>query len=377
MKPAARKTTVYVLFALTLISLFFPAFSLSFRAKAEDASPSVSIIAGSIEVPLLQSIQLSAEVQNVNGSPSFQWKSSDPLKATVDRSGKVTGLAVGKVTVTVTAKVDSLTLTDDIELYVVRRSNGIRDFLKNRQILSYKYSYQDDYYYANDKQSWQKAMGFSKFYDLVAPYALLETDYLRVKFPYGGKDYMIQFWKGQYGLLFYGSEIGIYTKKHSDKADGTFTLYQCASKDDFLLMDMTLYHDATGFGTYVRQFTRPYDNYWWCTGFKAGHLRVEEPARELRVESRITLKDDEMATQFCNALEQCGLTRITEGSIGVDQFRRDGNDVRLVWQNLSHAETTMPVKIVAGANVLAFFMGPLAFLSTLLLDLGLLVLVKA
>ena len=341
MRPTARKITVYVLFALTLVSLCFPVFSPSLQATAADETPYVSISASSIEVPLLQSVQLSAEVQNVNGSPSFQWKSSDPLKAMVDRS------------------------------------NGIRDFLKNRQVLSYKYSYQDDYYYANDKQSWQKAMGFSKFYDLVAPYALLETDYLRVKFPYGGKDYMIQFWKGQYGLLFYGSEIGIYTKKHSDKADGTFTLYKCASKDDFLNMDMTLYHDTTGFGTYERQFTRPYDSYWWCTGFKAGHLRVEEPARELRVESRITLKDDEMATQFCSALEQCGLTRITEGSIGVDQFRREGNDVRLVWQNLSHAETTMPVKIVAGANVLAFFMGPLAFLSTLLLDLGLLALVKA
>ena len=377
MRPTARKITVYVLFALTLVSLCFPVFSLSLQATAADETPYVSISASSIEVPLLQSVQLSAEVRNTNGSPSFQWKSSDPLKATVDRSGKVTGLAVGKVTVTVTAKVDGLTLTDDIELYVVRRSNGIRDFLKNRQVLSYKYSYQDDYYYANDKQSWQKAMGFSKFYDLVAPYALLETDYLRVKFPYGGKDYMIQFWKGQYGLLFYGSEIGIYTKKHSDKADGTFTLYKCASKDDFLNMDMTLYHDTTGFGTYERQFTRPYDSYWWCTGFKAGHLRVEEPARELRVESRITLKDDEMATQFCSALEQCGLAQVNEGSIGVDQFRREGNDVRLVWQNLSHAETTMPVKIVAGANVLAFFMGPLAFLSTLLLDLGLLALVKA
>ena len=377
MRPTARKITIYVLFALTLVSLCFPVFSPSLQATAADETPHVSISASSIEVPLLKSVQLSAEVQNVNGSPSFQWKSSDPLKATVDRSGKVTGLAVGKVTVTVTAKADGLTLTDEIELYVVRRSNGIRDFLKNRQVLSYKYSYQDDYYYANDKQSWQKAMGFSKFYDLVAPYALLETDYLRVKFPYGGKDYMIQFWKGQYGLLFYGSEIGIYTKKHSDKADGTFTLYKCASKDDFLNMDMTLYHDTTGFGTYVRQFTRPYDNYWWCTGFKAGHLRVEEPASELRLESRITLKDDEMATQFCSALEQCGLTQVNEGSIGVDQFRREGNDVRLVWQNLSHAETTMPVKIVAGANVLAFFMGPLAFLSTLLLDLGLLALVKA
>ena len=377
MKRTTQKATVVLLLGLTLFSVLFAALVAPVQASAADGEPSVSITASSIEVPLLQSVQLSADVQNVSGNPSFQWKSSDPLKAMVDKNGKVTGIAVGKVTVTVTASVDGLTLTDAIDLYVVRRSNGIRDFLKSRQVLSYKYSYQDDYYYTNDKASWQKAFGFSKFYDLVAPYALLETDYLRVKFPYGGKDYMIQFWKGQYGLLFYGSEIGIYTKRHSDRADNTFTLYQCASKDDFMNMEMTLYHDTTGFGTYTRQFTRPYDSYWWCTGFKAGHLRVEEPARELRVESRITLKNEEMAGLFCNALEQCGLTKATGDSIGVDQYTQNGADVRLVWQNLSHAETTMPVKVMAGANVLAFFMGPLAFMSTLLLDLGLLLLVRA
>ena len=157
--------------------------------------------------------------------------------------------------------------------------------------------------------------------------------------------------------------------------------YEYILDQDLLMMSMDFeryyWNEDQTAGEWKHEFSRPYGSYWWCTGFKAGHLRVEEPARELRVESRITLKDDEMATQFCSALEQCGLTRITEGSIGVDQFRREGNDVRLVWQNLSHAETTMPVKIVAGANVLAFFMGPLAFLSTLLLDLGLLALVKA
>ena len=344
-------------------------------AKAEDNTPAVKISAPSNEVQRLQSLQLTAAVTGVSGTPRYTWTSSDPSKAIVSGSGKVTGIAIGRTTIRVSADVDGQTLTDAMDIYVIRSSNAVQDLLKNRQILSYQYSYQDDYYYANDKASWQKALGFSKFYDLVAPYAMLETDYVRVKFPYGGKDWMIQLWKGQYGFVFYGSEIGIYTKRHTKREDNTFTMYKCADQSDFLKMEMTLYHDTTGFGTYQRQFTRPYDSYWWCTGFKPGHLRREEPATELRVESRITLKDEEMAKLFSAALEDCGFTR-ADGEIGLDQYRRDGTDVRLVWQNITHAETTMPVKVVAGANVLAFFLGPLAFMSMLFLDIILLMFVR-
>ena len=370
MRKQFQKLTVYTL-ALLMLCTLVPGFFVS----AEDAAPAVTIHADTVEVHILESIQLTAVVTGVEGDPSFSWSSSDSMTAAVNRNGKVTGIAVGRATIRVEASVNGLTLSNEITIYVVRRGTAVHDYLKNNAVLSYQYSYQDDYYYANDKAAWQKALGFSKFYDLVAPYAMLETDYLRVKFPYDGKDWMIQFWKGQYGFVFYGSEIGIYTKRHTGLDDNTFTIYKCADSGDWMNMEMTLYHDTTGFGTYERQFTRPYDSYWWCTGFKPGHLRVEEPATELRMEARITLKSDEMARLFCDAIAQCGFTEAADGNLGLDQFSRNGADVRVLWQNISHAETTMPVKVVAGANVLAFFMGPLAFLSMLMLDLGLLIMV--
>lgn len=372
MKKRFQRITVYAL-ALLLLGAMVP----SFFTFAEDAAPAVRIHADSVEVNVLSSIRLTAEVTGVTGEPSYNWSSSDSWTATVDRGGKVTGIAVGRATIGVDASVDGMTLHDEITIYVVKRGNVVRDYLKSNQVLSYQYSYQDDYYYANDKAAWQKWLGFSKFYDLVAPYAMLETDYVRVKFPYDGKDWMIQFWKGQYGFVFYGSEIGIYTKRHTGLDDTVFTTYQCADSGDWMNMEMTLYHDTTGFGTYERQFTRPYDSYWWCTGFKPGHLRVEEPATELRMEARITLKSEEMATLFCDAIRDCGFTEAADGNLGLDQFYRSGADVRVLWQNVSHAETTMPIKAVAGANILAFFMGPLAFMSMLILDLGLLILVNA
>ena len=370
MKKSTRITAI-LLIVLTLGTLF----AAGLAVAAEDAAPAVRIVADTNEVTLFKRLTLSAQVSGVAGNPSFKWKSSDPLKAAVNRSGVVTGLAIGKSTITVTATVDGQTLTDSMDIYVVQQSNSVHDLLRDRQILGYQYSYKDDYYYTNDRDCWQKYFGFSKFYDLVAPYMLLEYDYVRVYFPYGGKDWMIQLWKGQYGMVFYGAETGIYTKRHTNREPGVFTLYNCAKEGDWLDMNMTMYHDTTGLGTYKREFTRETGKYWWCTGFKRGHLRVEEPARELRTEGTIHLKDAEMTRQFTDGLKQCGFAEVAdESALRPDTFCVSGNAVHYVWQDISQAETTVPVKALAVANVLAPLFGPFAMIMMFFLDMGLILL---
>ncbi|MBR3552173.1 MAG: DUF4474 domain-containing protein [Clostridia bacterium] len=374
MKKSCTRVLAIFLVILTLGSML----SLTVAMAADDAkgdAPAVSISATDIELTIYQKVTLTAEVTGVSGEPKLKWKSNKPLVATVNQKGVVTGLSVGVVTITVTAKADGLTLTDSIELFVVQPQNAIHNFLRDKQVLSYKYSYKDDYYYTNDKQCWQQSFGFSKFYDLVAPYILLEYDYVRVYFTYAGKDWMIQLWKGQYGMVFYGAETGVYTKNHTGKEPGVFTVYQCAKEDDWLNMDMTMYHDTTGLGTYQREFTRDYGRYWWCTGFKRGHLRVNEPARELRTTGTITMKDGEMTRLFTEGLIHCGFTELDRGAdLKPDTFWIDGNDVHYMWQNISHAETTMPIKAMAVATFLAPLLGPAGLVTVFFLDIGLLLL---
>ena len=374
-----QKATVILLLLLLLCTPLLCAAEGGLQDVLEEpeAPPeiTVSIQAPTNEVTVLNRITLSAVVQGTDETPKFSWKSSSPTVATVSSKGEVLGLTVGKTTITVTAQLSERMLQDSMEVFVVQPGNAVHNVLRDREILGYQYSYKDDYYYTNDRQCWQRFMGFSKFYDLVAPYMMLEYDYVRVYFTYGGKDWMIQLWKGQYGAMFYGSEIGVYTKNHSAKDPGTFTLYQCAGEGDYLGMEMTLFHDTTGFGTYKRELTRDYGKYWWCTGFKRGHLRVEEPAKELRTSGTITMKDAEMTRLFVEALKKCGFSEAQAGQeIGLDQFSVDGNNVRFVWQNISAAETTMPIKVLAGANVLAAFLGPFAMAMMFFLDIGLLIL---
>ncbi len=303
----------------------------------------------SLEVARGKKIQMTASVSGVETQPQIFWESTNPEIATVDNNGVVKGVDVGKVVIVATAYIDGQTLSGEFSINVIKRGNLLKDLLKDHQVLSYQYSYTDDYYYTNDKDAWQHNFGFGKIYDLFAPYLLLEYDYIRIFFTHENKDWMLQMWKGQYGMIFYGSEIGIYNKESSDKGINDWTFFECPSEEDWLGMEMTLWHEQLD-GSWKREFTREYDKYWWCTGFKNGHLRQEEPADELRVEGRITLKDEEMTRLVVEGLKECGFgVSTSKESLSIDRLYTEGNDVYFIWQNISEAESTMFIKVSLGA----------------------------
>ena len=314
----------------------------------EATSHALVITSDSLSVKIRKTVQLEASVTNVDTQPTVTWASLNPDIATVDENGTVKGVAVGKAVITASVTIDGETINGEFAINVVKEGNFIQNLLTKHQVLSYQYSYIDDYYYTNDKDAWQYNFGFGKIYDFVSPYILLEYDYVRVFFTYENKDWMIQMWKGQYGMIFYGGEIGVYNRPHSEEGVHEWTMYSCPAKEDWLGMEITLYHqDITG--NYVREFTREYDKYWWCTGFKNGHLRQVEPADELRLEARITFKDEEMRDLFTSGLAECGFGEVeSKSSLGLDQFCKDGKDVYFIWQNISDAESTMAIKVVGG-----------------------------
>ena len=302
----------------------------------------------SLTVAKRKTIQMTASVTNVDEQPVIYWASSDESIATVDENGLVKGVSVGTVTIAAATVVDGEVLSGQFTINVTKRNNFLRNLLEEHQILSYQYSYEDDYYYTNDKDAWQYNFGFGKIYDFVSPYLLLEYDYIRIFFTYEDKDWMLQMWKGQYGLVFYGGEIGIYTRPHDEDGIDAWTFFNCPAEEDWLKMEMTLWHEQTD-GSWNREFTRDYDYYWWCTGFKNGHLRQEEPADELRLTGRITFKDAEMTALVADGLAECGFTEsLTKDGIALDGFYVEGNDIHFSWQNISEAESTMWVKVSAG-----------------------------
>ncbi len=302
-------------------------------------SESLSVVKG-------KTIQMTASVSNVKNQPLFIWSTSDPTVATVV-NGTVRGIGIGRAVIYVRALVDGELLTGEFPVNVITKSNTIKDLLDQRQVLSYQYSYVDDFYYTNDKEAWQYGLGFGKIYDIVAPYLLLEYDYIRVFFTYEDKDWMLQMWKGQYGMVFYGGEIGIYNRKHSDKGVNEWTMYACPKEEDWPMMEITLYHQNL-LGFYEREFSREYDKYWWCTGFKNGSLRIQEPAKELRLNGRMTFKTDEMTALVAQGFAECGFKTSNTKDVAIDSYYTKGKDIYFSWQNISEAESTMAIKFSAG-----------------------------
>ena len=179
--------------------------------------------------------------------------------------------------------------------------------------LGYQYNKDGNYYYTvNDP--WQRNFGFNALYDIGAPFLNFYYDTFRVKFTYKKKDWLIQFWKGQYGLVFVGSEIGCYYKPTDD--DGVH--YDAVSDEDALYMSMSFYRNGE------ERLTRDYGKYWWCTGFVPGSLNSFRDRSELSMRARLTMKDKKMLGLFTASLESNGFVKDKTYSVS-------GLDVYITW----------------------------------------------
>lgn len=62
---------------------------------------------------------------------------------------------------------------------------------------------------SSHKDAWQRKAGYTSLFDRYAPFWGMVFDYLPVYFPYQDRTWLIEFWKGQYGINT-GGEIGVY-----------------------------------------------------------------------------------------------------------------------------------------------------------------------
>ncbi|MBQ7540969.1 MAG: DUF4474 domain-containing protein [Clostridia bacterium] len=313
-------------FCMLLVFLMLSGFGLI--ALADGDAQALTITAASDSVRRKKTLALS-----INTTEPVTWQSSDDSIATVDQSGVVTGKNFGM------AIISAKTLdgqTAEFKVYVVRANSPLRNALSKRQMFGYRYNYKGDYFYTDDKDCWQKSFGFNFAYDWAAPLFAMKYDYVRIFFPYEGKDWMIQMWKGQYGYLFFGSEVGVYTKPIGEQSATSFAHYSSPEESDYLQIGNALYHEDRSTGTYELEYEHPYDSYWWNAAFVPGHLRSTKPCDELRTVTHITFKSAEMAKLFTDGLKDCGFAAVrSESAVVEDSFYRNGADVYLKWQNIS------------------------------------------
>ncbi len=156
--------------------------------------------------------------------------------------------------------------------------------------------------------AWQRGWGFGQTYDNLAPYVRMYYRTLRFTFDYNGKNWLIQCWKGRYGITT-GAEIGVYNKE----AGSSRSIYSTVTDDERLELGMVV-HDKTKL-----LFERPVQTHWWMTGFL---LNYYTDHNYINVKYTLRFPDTEMLNAFTKSVDLSGYDT---------PYAVEGNEVRLYW----------------------------------------------
>lgn len=142
----------------------------------------------------------------------------------------------------------------------------------------------------------QRQAGYSWLYDYMAPRFQMVFDSLPVYFDYRGRTWLIEFWKGQYGINT-GAEIGIYHADHIiPESDYKNAWFSCAENNEMLDCSFRLCRDGD-------ECVCSCGRHWWLTAFLVGSF--SKPAC-LTMESCITFPGREMLAAFVDGLKRAG-----------------------------------------------------------------------
>ena len=157
--------------------------------------------------------------------------------------------------------------------------------------------------------SWQRSFGYTALYDRTAIFFNMLLDFEPVYFYYQGKTWLVEFWKGQYGINI-GAEVGIYFANGEISPEHyRDTVFESVPDKEMLPLSIELFHKG-------RQQFFIKKKHWWLTGFKAGCFG--EP-RDMTMNVSITFLDGEMLEKFQEAMLQRGYLR--------EEFQVSGNTI--------------------------------------------------
>jgi len=232
------------------------------------------------------------------------------------------------------------------------------------KLLGYKMDSNGIFYV--EHEPWQKQFGFNQIYDLASPLIQMVYATVRIKFRYGyvyklgtegaskgkvlyddsgnpiyeqdprtgkpiEKDWMVQMWKGRYGLVMLGGEIGVYTKPSTQNSEH----YYAAVAEEELVMAMDLYQqNQKTKATPKHLFTRGPESAWWLTGFVPGSYIEFNRKSEIIMVTNIQFPNEEMLAVFANGIRNAGFREGSPGRDNPETYRTSGTSIKISWQHI-------------------------------------------
>ena len=148
------------------------------------------------------------------------------------------------------------------------------------------------------RNPWQREMGYCAQYDRAAPAMGIIMDYEPIYFRYDDRDWLLEFWKGQYGCAT-GAEIGLYYNDEKTDRPPEKLFYTCAEDSESLQMYFSLWKDG-------KCILERNERCWWLTGFLPGMYSEPE---NLVMKVCIFFCDRAMQEAFYRGLLRAGYSR--------------------------------------------------------------------
>lgn len=182
----------------------------------------------------------------------------------------------------------------------------------------FAYDAEKEIFYST-KNAWQKNFGYTHMYDVLAPVFRMIIDTEPIRFYYNHKNWLITFWKGQYGIVT-GAEIGVYCT--NDERVNKRTVYFPVDDSEMLEMDFRLYKKG-------KLITSVKASHWWLAVFKLGMF--SNPG-ELIMDININFPNAEMLWAFIDGFKKLGYKE--EEYLIIDRtfcFKYEVPKTRKVW----------------------------------------------
>ena len=180
----------------------------------------------------------------------------------------------------------------------------------------YCYNYKQDIF-STTIDAWQRNLGYTEAYNRYAPHFNMVFDSEPIYFNYQERTWLIQLWKGQYGINT-GGEVGIYYSDSVLSPDSrNFTLFHAVENKDMLPISIQLIKNDTTIGIMRKK-------HWWLAIFSLGDYC--EPS-ELSLNITLSFPNKQMQTSFLTALLEKGYSK--------ESLLVYGTKVHFIYQNCS------------------------------------------
>lgn len=145
--------------------------------------------------------------------------------------------------------------------------------------------------------AWQRDFGYTSLYDTTAVHFHMVFDKLPVYFNYQNKTWLLELWKGQYGIAT-GCEIGLYHTDHILSPDEYSTaLFTSVPDSEMIQMSFILCRNDI-------PIAKLHKKHWWLTAFKPG---LFSNSSQLSALITLTFPTQEMANTYADGLLATGV----------------------------------------------------------------------